>query len=215
MTAMAQLRRNMVDCQLRTYDVTQLAVLDAFETVPRDAFVPAAARDLAYLDRSVKLDGASGRALLTPMVSARMIQSLAPKAGERVLDYAGGTGYTAAILAHLGAEVTLVEPDMGLAATARTILASLGIDAVTVAETIGGLAKGFDAILVNGACDDVPAALLDLLAEDGRAIFIQGQGRAGRVMLAQKAGGRISSRPIFDAAAPLLAEFAAKPAFAL
>jgi protein-L-isoaspartate(D-aspartate) O-methyltransferase len=177
--------------------------------------VPPAARDLAYLDRSLKLDGPSGRALLTPMVSARMIQSLDLKGGERVLDYAGGTGYTAAILSHLGAEVTLVEPDSGLAARAHATLASLGMASVTVAETLAGLTGEFDAILVNGACDEAPSVLLDRLGEGGRAIFVQGQGRSGRVMLAQKAGGRVSLRTIFDAAVPLLPEFAAKPAFAL
>ena len=190
MTAMAQLRRNMVDCQLRTYDVTQLAVLDAFETVPREAFVPAASRDLAYLDRSIALGGSHGRMMLTPMVIARMVQALAVKPGERVLDYAGGTGYSAAILTFLGASVTMVEADADLAARAAAGWAASGVSGIAIAESVAGLADRFDAILVNGACDEPPMALFDLLVEGGRKIFVHGQGRAGRVVLTQKAGGK-------------------------
>lgn len=213
MDMMASLRRSMVDCQLRTYDVTNLAVLDAFDTVARDAFVPAASQTLAYLDRPVLLDPASGRSLLTPMVAARMIQTLAVKPGEHVLDYAGGTGYTAAILAHLGAKVTLVEPVAALASQATARLA--GLDVVSVVGSLAACKPGFDAILVNGSCGVAPTALFDLLAEEGRLVMVEGAGRSGSVLLAQKSGGRVSSRAVFDAAAPVLPEFAPKPEFAL
>src|SRR5690606_12376968 len=104
------LRRNMVDCQLRTYDVTDRSVLAAADAVPREAFVPAQLSHLAYLDQSIPLPG-TGRALMAPMVIARMIQLLDLQPGEAALEYAGGTGYGAALMDHMGAKVTLWEPD--------------------------------------------------------------------------------------------------------
>ena len=104
------LRRNMVDCQLRTYDVTDRAVLAAADEVPREAFVPESLAHLAYLDQAIGLPG-TGRALMTPMVIARMIQTLDIEPGEDVLEYGGGTGYGAALIDRMGAKATLWEPD--------------------------------------------------------------------------------------------------------
>jgi protein-L-isoaspartate(D-aspartate) O-methyltransferase len=211
----AALRRNMVDCQLRTYDVTDRAVLAAMDSVPRESFVPEARRDIAYIDQVVALDdfGARGRALLAPMTVGRMLQSLDVQPGQSFLDYACGTGYTSAVALALGAQVTAYDVEPALRAAARGILAQCGARAVIVADALPQ--ASFDLIFVNGACGRRPDALAEKLAENGKMIFIEGHGRSARVILVQRSGGAVGGRTVFDSAAPPLPEFRAEPAFAL
>lgn len=210
MESFAALRRMMVDCQLRTYDVTDRAVLAAADEVPREAFLPQSLSHLAYLDQPVALPG-TGRALMTPMVIARMIQVLDLQRGEDVLEYGGGTGYGAALMASMGTQATLWEPDSEALAMAESALRDA---AVTVSTSANRPANGaFDAILVSGACEIVAATLFPLLREGGRLIAVDGLGRSARVNLYQKSGGKVSGRAVFDAAAPVLAEFRRVPAF--
>jgi protein-L-isoaspartate(D-aspartate) O-methyltransferase len=210
MDSFAPLRRMMVDCQLRTYDVTDRAVLAAADEVAREAFLPASLSHLAYLDQAVALPG-TGRALMAPMVVARMIQTLELQPGDQALEYGGGSGYGAALMSAMGAQATLWEPDEAARAMAESALAATGS-----AAAIAGVrptSEAFDAIVVGGACETQPEMLFALLRDGGRLIAIEGSGRAARVMLYQKSGGKVSGRPVFDAAAPALAEFARKPAF--
>lgn len=210
MDSFAPLRRMMVDCQLRTYDVTDRAVLAAADEVAREAFLPASLSHLAYLDQAVALPG-TGRALMAPMVVARMIQTLELQPGDQALEYGGGSGYGAALMSAMGAQATLWEPDEAARAMAESALAATG----RAAAIAGGrpTSEAFDAIVVGGACETQPEMLFALLRDGGRLIAIEGSGRAARVMLYQKSGGKVSGRPVFDAAAPALAEFARKPAF--
>lgn len=205
------LRRNMVDCQLRTYDVTDRAVLAAADSVPREDFVPADLAHLAYLDRSIALPG-TGRALMTPMVIARMIQLLDLQPGDAALEYAGGTGYGAALMAHMGATVTLWEPDEAARALAQAALARAGVQGVAIASAQPAAAS-FDAILVSGACETAPQNLFSLLRGEGRLIVVEGAGRSARVKLYRKSADAVAGRPVFDAAAPILTEFSRPPAF--
>lgn len=213
MTDFAALRRNMVDCQLRTYDVTDRAVLAAMDRVAREAFVPEARKPLAYLDQAVSLDGlgADGRALLAPMTCGRMLQTLDIMAGQRFFDYAGGTGYTAAVAAELGAVVTAFEPDPALRGIMARNLATVAGPVISVVDRLP--VAQFDHVFVNGACPVAPSSLLELLTENGRLIVIEGMGRAGKVMLYKKSGAVVAGRAIFDAAGPFLAEFSRAPAF--
>ena len=110
----AQARRLMVDCQLRTFDVNDIAVLDAFDDVPRERFVPPGREDFAYIDQTLALG--HGRGMPAPMLLARMIQALAVASGTRALDVGSGYGYGAAVLARLGAEVVALESEAPLAA---------------------------------------------------------------------------------------------------
>jgi protein-L-isoaspartate(D-aspartate) O-methyltransferase len=206
----AALRRNMVDCQLRTFDVTNRRVLGAMDTVPRELFVPEPRRALAYLDQQVVLAG--GRALLTPMVAGRMLQTLDIQPGHSVLDYAGGSGYSAAVAAALGGVVTAFDPIDGMSDLAAGALAAAQA-AVSVARAMP--AGPFDAIMVNGAAMGPPRALLTLLAEGGKLVVIESMGRTGSVMLYQRSGDVMGKRAVFDAAAPVLEEFRQTPAFAL
>ena len=210
MDSFAALRRMMVDCQLRTYDVTDRAVLAAADTVPREAFLPPDLSHLAYLDRSVAIPG-TGRTLMAPMVVARMIQFLELQPGETVLEYGGGTGYGAALMALMGMEATLYEPDEAARTLAGPALAAAG-----AAVTITGTApppERFDAVLVSGACEIAPEPLFGLIKEEGRLIVVEGVGRAARVRLYQKTGASIAARTVFDAAAPILSEFKKVPGF--
>lgn len=202
------LRRNMVDCQLRTYDVTDRAVLAAADAVPREAFVPAGAAHLAYLDQPISLPG-TGRALMAPMVVARMIQTLDVEPSEDVLEYAGASGYGAALMAHIGAKAALWEPEEAARAFAADALASAG---VTVLDKPPA-ACSVDAILVGGACEIQPASLFPLLRDEGRLVVVEGVGRAARVRLYQKSGEVVSGRTVFDAYAPELTEFRRPAAF--
>lgn len=215
----ARARRMMVDGQVRTFDVRDPALLAAMEVIPREAFVPGGQEDLAYSDRDVVLDGGGDRrAMLAPMVLARLIQGLEVGRGEKVLDVGCGFGYATAILHRLGADVVGLESVEALAQESRRRLAAVGVAAVTVA--VGPLDRGwseaapYDAILVNGAVDVPPRGLLQQLRpEGGRLACIEGRGRAGRAMLYLRSGDAFGSRALFDAAAPLLSDFRQEPGF--
>lgn len=202
MDGFEELRHMMVDCQLRTYDVTDRAVLTAADEVAREHFLPASLSHLAYLDQAVALPG-TGRALMAPMVAARMIQTLDVAEGETALEYGGGSGYGAALMARMGARATLWETDAAALSLARTALEGSSVTATDKRPTEGT----FDVILVSGACETQPQDLFALMRDGGRLIVVEGLGRAARVNLYQKSGTTVACRPVFDAAAPALAEF--------
>jgi protein-L-isoaspartate(D-aspartate) O-methyltransferase len=212
----AQARRMMVDCQLRTFDVNDNTVLDAFDTVPREAFVPKGREAFAYIDQTLNLDAPGGetRCLPAPMVLARMIQAARVRPGITALDVASGTGYAAAIMAQLGAQVTALESVPDLAAAAR---ARLGTTAEVLEGPINAGAPKqapFDVILINGRVEVRPQALLEQLKDDGRLACVMGPHRNAKVMLFVRAGDAFGARPLFDASLPGLDAFAAEAGFA-
>lgn len=164
------MRRAMILGQLRTTGVNDPLVLDAMAAVPRERFVEPAARVMAYADLAPAIG--PGRALLPPMVLGQLLVRAETVAGERALVAGAGTGYAAAVLAAMGLGVVAVEDDAALAARARDLL---GGD-VTVVE--GDPARGhpagapYDLLLIDGAVDAVPDALLDQLAPAGRAAVV-------------------------------------------
>ena len=216
----AQARRTMVDCQLRTFDVVDIALLSAMDQVPRERFVPPGREDLAYSDQPIVVsDGvltAEPRAMLSPMVAARLIQSLAVAPGSRVLDVACGLGYSAAIMARLGGQVVALDTSEDLVAAARSRLSGeptiLEIRAGPLAEGVQERAP-YDSILINGLVEQRPEALLDQLAESGRLACVQKVGSASRAMLYVRSGDAFGSRPLFEAQAAALAEFRTPAAF--
>jgi protein-L-isoaspartate(D-aspartate) O-methyltransferase len=218
MVDFSQARRMMVDSQLRTFDVNDIPLLDAMDSVPRELFVLPGREELAYMDQDILIsDGAERRFMLSPMNLGRMIQALAINAGEKVLDVACGRGYASAVFDKLGAQVTALESDAALAAAAKQSLAAAGADRVTVEA--GPLEKGhsaggpYDAILINGSVDIRPDALLQQLAEGGRLVCVKGRGRSARATLYVRSGDAFGKRDLFDAAAPLLAPFVQEPGF--
>jgi len=214
MVDFAQARRTMVDCQVRTSDVTDLRVIAAMLDVPRERFVPAARRAIAYLDRDVPVTDA-GRALLKPMVLGKLLQAAGITAAERVLDVGCATGYSSAVLARLAARVLALEEEAALAASAGDALAASG----NVAVVTGPLAAGwpneapYDVILLQGASEVAPDSLLAQLADGGRLLAVIGSGPMGKATIYRKAGKHVTAQPLFDAAAPLLPGFAQAAAF--
>jgi protein-L-isoaspartate(D-aspartate) O-methyltransferase len=218
MVDFTQARRMMVDCQLRTFDVNDIPLLDVMDDVPRERFVLPGREELAYIDQDLPVgDGTEQRFMLSPMILARMIQALEIGAGKKVLDVACGRGYSSAILSRLGAHVTALEADEALAAAAQKCLAGTTWDAVTVKT--GPLDQGcpenspYEAILVNGAVEIRPDHLLRQLAEGGKLICVKGRGRSAKATLFVRSGDIFGQRSLFDAAAPILDAFLAKPGF--
>ena len=209
-------RRKMVENQVRANKVTDAALLDAIEALPRERFVPAGKAGIAYVDEDLEI--APGRYLIEPMVLARLIQALSIGPGEMVLDVACATGYSTALLGRIAGTVVAVEEDEGLLARANELLNELAVDnAVAVGgRHAEGYAKQapYDAILVNGAMAAVPQALFDQLGEGGRlAVVVKNGPGLGRATLYSKVGGLIGSRILFDAGTPVLPGFAPAPAF--
>jgi protein-L-isoaspartate(D-aspartate) O-methyltransferase len=219
------LRKTMVDCQVRTFDVTYAPLLALMYEVPRERFLPQEFSELAYSDKSLqlKLDTeGSSRWLLPPLILARLIQESGVTASDHVLDIAPGTGYSTALLAGLCKNVTALESDPHLCEALRHNLDAYGLQNV---KTIWGpLPEGvkeeapYDLIFINGAV----AANLDRLAaqlrEGGRLVALEPMARdpsgcATKAVRFEKAGGVLSSRILFDAASPVLEAFRKQPEF--
>jgi protein-L-isoaspartate(D-aspartate) O-methyltransferase len=211
----AAARRHMVDGQIRTADVTNPNLIAAMQAVPREQFVPATLADQAYRDGDVSLG--HGRALLRPIVLGKLIQGADVRPGDWVLDIGCGTGYSAAVLAHMGAAVIALEEDEDLARRAEIVLAGVGTPQVTVVRgpLIAGwpAAAPYDLILLDGGIEVAPDALGRQLKPNGRLAAIFGRSPAAKAMIYRPIEQRLIGRPIFDAAAPLLPGFAAPPAF--
>ncbi len=208
-------RRHMIDGQLRPNRVTSTALLDAMAEVPREDFVPKAAKGIAYMDEDLPVG--DGRFLVEPLTLARLIQAAAPGKHDTVLDVGGATGYSVAVLSRLAGAVVAIEQDDKMVDRSRNALQGVGVENVEV--HVGALAEGYaerapyHVILINGAVDQVPEKLLAQLAEGGRLATVIGTGPVGRATLFTKRRGVASSQVLFDAAVPALKDFAKEPGF--
>jgi protein-L-isoaspartate(D-aspartate) O-methyltransferase len=211
----ATARRMMVDGQVRTADVTNPDLIAAMLAVPRELFVPPAVAGQAYFDADITVG--KGRALLKPMVLAKLIQAAQVSDTDHVLDVGCATGYSSAVLSRVVGSVVALEEDTTLAGQARAALAATGTAAVVVAT--GPLTAGwpaaapYDLILLNGSTEIAPEALGRQLKPNGRIAGVFGRGPNGKGILYRMVEGHLVGRPVFDAAAPLLPGFAATPAF--
>ena len=198
----------MVESQLRPQGVTDAGTLAAMGEVPRERFVPEQARPLAYIDRALPLGG--GRFLPAPAVLGELLTQMKPEVGQRALVVGAGTGYSAAVLKRIGVEVVAVESASGLAARAR----ELGINVVE-APLETGYAKGapYDLILIDGAVEHIPDAIVAQLADGGRlgtALIDRG---ITRLVVGRKAGAAFGYLTISDSGSPALPGFARPKAF--
>jgi len=210
-------RTMMVDTQVRPSDVTKFPIIEAMLSVPREVFVPEDRREAAYMGDHLGLGG--GRVVMDPRTLAKLLDALDIQPDETVLDLGCAYGYSSAVIARMAGSVTAVEEDADLAATAGQRLAAQGVTNVTViaGKLCEGAAKAgpFDVIILQGAAESVPAALLAQLKEGGRIGCIFMEAALGVARIGYKIDGQVNWRNAFNASAPVLPGFAAKRAFTL
>jgi protein-L-isoaspartate(D-aspartate) O-methyltransferase len=173
-----QARFNMIEQQIRPWEVLDPQVLELLSTVRREDFVPLAHKALAFVDMEIPLGAAANQVMLAPRVQARLLQDMAVQKTDKVLDIGTGSGFMAAMLAHQAASVLSLEIDPALAAQAEANLQKAGVTNATVRcadGSQGAAADGpFDAIVLSGSVAEVPAALLQQLSIGGRLATIVG-----------------------------------------
>ena len=209
----------MVDCQVRTSDVTDPRLLAGMLGLPRERFVPPDKVEFAYLDLDIPVSGPGRpvRRLLKPMVLAKLVQVAEIGEGDHVLDVGCATGYSSALLGRLAGTVIALEEDTELVEFAKKTLGASGTANVTIAR--GALNAGwpaggpYDVIMLEGTSEVVPHGLQGQLKAGGRLVCVLGRGPVGKAMLFRSLEGELSGRPLFDAAAPLLPGFAKTPEF--
>ncbi len=208
-------RFNMIEQQIRPWDVLNAGVLELLAIVKREDFVPPEHRALAFVDTEVPLPASTGKGqcMLAPKVEARLLQELAVLRHERVLEIGAGSGHMAALLAHKARDVTTFEIDPALARFARANLQRAGVMNATVVEADGaGGAPGdapFDVIVLSGSVAEVPEALLAQLEVGGRLAAIVGAEPVMRALLITRNGAHgLERRVLFDTLAPRLQGFA-------
>ena len=217
MTDFAARRTMMVDTQVRPSDVTKYPVIEAMLAVPREAFVPGSRREAAYVGGNLEI--APGRVMLEARTLAKMLDSLDIQPTDLVLDVGCGLGYSAAVIARMAEAVVALEEDSGLAEQAQARLSAEGADsAAVVTQALAGGAPRhgpYDVIVIEGAAETVPEAILAQLKEGGRIGCLFMDGALGACRIGHKIDGTVTWRFAFNAAAPILPGFAASRQFTL
>lgn len=202
-------RKAMVDSQLRPNKLTSDRTESALREIPRERFLPKALREVAYVDEDLPLG--NDRYLMEPMVFCRMLDLAALRDSDTVLDVGCGTGYSSAVLGLLANTVVALEADADLAKQATEILAEQ--ESANVAVVEGDLQAGlpkqgpFDVIMLNGAVEIEPTALLEQLAEGGRLVCVLADDKTREAAVYRRIAGKISMNRVFDAQIPLLPGF--------
>lgn len=208
-------RLAMIAGQLKPNKVNDDRTLDAIKAIPRERFVPAAYRGVAYVDEDLPIG--TNRFLMEPMILARLAMAANVQGHETVLDIGCGTGYSTAVLAQLAESVLAVETDLDLAKSAEKKLTALEVDNAAVIQaslTAGAPDQApFDVIFLNGAVETLPQTLLDQLGEGGRLVCVLKHDGASRGHIVRNIGGALGRRDLFDAYSPVLPGFEAAPAF--
>lgn len=216
--SLVQARFNMIEQQIRPWEVLDANVLALLSRVHREAFVPAAHQALAFADMELPLThpAVEGQCLLAPKVEARLLQDLQLKPTDKVLEVGAGSGYMAALLACLAQRVVSIEIDPNLARTARENLQKAGItnadvrtaDAAANQFAVCTAEGPFDAIVLSGSVAEIPPALLALLAPGGRLVAIVGQEPVMRATVVTRVGdASFQTAQPWDTVAPRLLNF--------
>ncbi len=208
-------RFNMIEQQVRPWNVADAKVLALLAEVKREDFVPAAYKDVALADLEVPLGHGEGQCMLAPKVEARTLQELALQPNESVLEIGTGSGYIAALLAKLCARVVSIEIDPALAQQARANLQAAGVSNVEVrsadaaANHFAACSVGapFDVIVLSGSVTEVPEDLMTLLKPQGRLFAITGRAPAMRATIVRPAPGGQQVEQPWDCCAPRLQNF--------
>lgn len=214
----AEARKNMIDCQLEPNGITSRAVLEAFNIVPRELFLPKNKQGVAYLDEDIVLD--KGKFCMEPVVLARMVQAARPGPDDAVLNIGDVTGYSSAIFSSLVSTVVTLESELGTLDEARKIWDKC--DFCNIAVVKGKEPEGapqhapYNLIFLNGAVAEVPESLLEQLADGARivAVLRENPQGFGRITVFEKVGERnYSSRRLYDAATPYIKGLEPGPCF--
>ncbi len=219
MSGFSTARQKMVDGQVRPSDVTDIRIIDAMLEVPREAFVPADLRAMAYLDLDLDVSegAAAKRFLIKPVVIAKMLQAAEITDADNVLVVGCASGYAAAVVAKLAAKVVATESDSSLAAKAKDVLAQIGLSNVTVqtaAAADGDAANApYDVIVLDGATEIVPDRLYQQLRDGGRLVGVFAMTKPPRATIVTRSHGDFGNRALFDAVVPVLPGLERLPAF--
>ena len=191
----------MVAEQLRTHGIIDGRVLEVMAALPREAFVPAGHRRLAYADHPLAIGG--GQTISQPLVVAAMTQAAAPRPDDKALEVGAGSGYQMAVLARLCRWVVGIERDRELATRCTATLVRLGITNVEVHHADGNLGRPagapYDVIVVSAAAASIPQPLLDQLADGGRLVIpvVTGTNEPQDLLLVRKRGAKLETRSLF------------------
>jgi protein-L-isoaspartate(D-aspartate) O-methyltransferase len=202
------MRAAMVASQLRTNAITDPVLIEAFAEVPRHRFVSSTRAPNSYIDVPVPLS--EGRALNAPLTTARLLMESRIRPGEKVLLIGAATGYCAAILARLGASVVAVEEAAELVKLAPADVSANAAVRFVVGPLSEGHAAGapYDVIIVDGAIETVPPALVDQCADHGRLVTSMIERGVSRLSIGYKSRGGIALKPFFDCQSVILPGFA-------
>lgn len=210
-------RTTMVDTQVRPSDVTKFPIIKAMLDIPRETFVPADQREVAYVGENLPMG--PGRVLLAPRTLAKMLDALDVQPNELVLDIGALRGYSSAVIARLAEAVVAVEEMEDQAREAEAALAACGADNAAVVNaplTEGAPRHGpYDVIIIEGGVEEAPQALIDQLKDGGRIICIFMEGALGVCRMGFRRAGQVDWRHVFNATAPVLPGFAKAPVFTL
>ena len=211
-------RHNMVEQQVRPWDVLDSRVLEALGSVPREEFVPAAHRALAFADTGLPLG--HGEVMMKPVVEGRVLQAVVPSGTESVLEIGTGSGFLTACLARLAASVHSIEQHSDLADAARERLSEARVVNATVehAEAVGGFEpkQQYDVVVVTGAVAALPQRWRDWVRPGGRLLAIVGESPAQRATLfTRDAGGQWTEASLFETDLPYLNHAAPPQRFVL
>ena len=216
MTDFAARRTMMVDTQVRPSDVTKFPIIDAMLSVPREVYVPREQVEAAYVSENIEI--APGRVVLEPRTLSKMLDALNITGDELVLDVAAGYGYSSAVAARMAEAVIALEEDESLAKEAQAILSDQGADNVVVQTgtlTEGAAQHGpYDVIMIQGAVEQVPDALIAQLKDGGRIGCVFMEGALGVVRIGYKIDGEMSWRFAFNGSAPVVPGFEKETTFA-
>ncbi len=212
-----RLRFNMIEQQIRPWDVHDTQVLALLKSIRREDYVPPAHRELAFFDMELPLDGSGanavpGQCMLAPKIEARLLNDLKVQAHESVLEIGTGSGFMAALLAHCGQQVLTLEIDAALAAGAAATLRRNGVSNAEVRHADGAIplpaGSRYDVIVLSGSVAQVPQGLLSALSIGGRLAAIVGDQPMMRAHFVTRTGeGQWQTAQPWDTVAPRLLNF--------
>ena len=208
-------RKNMVASQVLTNKVNDTYVLEAFEKVPREAFLPLNIQYQAYIDVDLQLS--PGRWLMQPMVAARLVQLANLTESDSVLVVPCGVGYLSTIISHIVESVVAIEQDEKTFNLASKITSKLNADNVVVINSPikeGCFSEApFDAIFFDGGIDEIPNSIQNQLSDGGRLIAVVNDGKVGRATIVHRYGDAFGKRVEFDVSIPTIPEFKSEKKF--